>query len=84
MTVVPHPQEPGPQRNHRPLPPIHQPPLKKCSRWAGLMYLLLLPPSIFPSNRVFSNESVLHIRWPKYWSFTGGLPSMGSHRVGHD
>ena len=30
---------------------------------------LLLPPSIFPSIRVFSNESVLHIRWPKYWSF---------------
>ena len=30
---------------------------------------LLLPPSIFPSMRVFSNESVLHIRWPKYWSF---------------
>ena len=29
---------------------------------------LLLPPSIFPSIRVFSNESVLHIRWPKYWS----------------
>ena len=30
---------------------------------------LLLPPSIFPSIRVFSNESVLRIRWPKYWSF---------------
>ena len=30
---------------------------------------LLLPPSIFPSFRVFSNESVLPIRWPKYWSF---------------
>ena len=30
---------------------------------------LLLPPSIFPSIRIFSNESVLHIRWPKYWSF---------------
>ena len=30
---------------------------------------LLLPPSIFPSIRVFSNESVLCIRWPKYWSF---------------
>ena len=30
---------------------------------------LLLLPSILPSNRVFSNESVLHIRWPKYWSF---------------
>ena len=31
---------------------------------------LLLPPSIFPSIRVFSNESVLRIRWPKYWSFS--------------
>ena len=31
---------------------------------------LLLPPSIFPSIRVFSNELVLHIRWPKYWSFS--------------
>ena len=30
---------------------------------------LLLPLSIFPNIRVFSNESVLHIRWPKYWSF---------------
>ena len=31
---------------------------------------LLLLPSIFPSIRVFSNESALHIRWPKYWSFS--------------
>ena len=31
---------------------------------------LLLPPSIFPSIQVFSNESVLHTRWPKYWSFS--------------
>ena len=31
---------------------------------------LLLSPSVFPSIRVFSNESVLHIRWPKYWSFS--------------
>ena len=31
---------------------------------------LLLLPSIFPNIRVFSNESVLHIRWPKYWSFS--------------
>ena len=30
---------------------------------------LLLPPSIFPSIRVLSNKSILHIRWPKYWSF---------------
>ena len=35
-----------------------------------LCHPLLLLPSIFPSNRVFSNESVLHIRWPKYWSFS--------------
>ena len=35
-----------------------------------LCCLLLLLPSIFPSIRVFSNESVLHIRWPKYWSFS--------------
>ena len=31
---------------------------------------LLLPSSIFPSNMVFSNEPVLHIRWAKYWSFS--------------
>ena len=35
-----------------------------------LCYPLLLLPSIFPSIRVFSNESVLHIRWSKYWSFS--------------
>ena len=34
-----------------------------------LCHPLLLPPSIFPSIRVFSNESALPIRWPKYWSF---------------
>ena len=100
----------------------------------NLCCALLLPPSIFPSIRLFSNESVLCIRWRKYWSFSfsinppneysgltffridwfdllavqgtlksllqhcdskvsiirhlaflpGGLPSMGSHRVGHD
>ena len=35
-----------------------------------LCHPLLLPPSIFLSIRVFSNESLLHIRWPKYWSFS--------------
>ena len=35
-----------------------------------LCHPLLLPLSIFPIFRVFSNESVLHIRWPKYWSFS--------------
>ena len=35
-----------------------------------LCHPLLLPPSIFPSIKGFSNELVLHIRWPKYWSFS--------------
>ena len=35
-----------------------------------LCHLLLLLPSVFPSIRVFSNQSVLHIRWPNYWSFS--------------
>ena len=35
-----------------------------------LCHSLLLPPSIFPSIRVFSNESILQIRWPRYWSFS--------------
>ena len=35
-----------------------------------LCHPLLLPPSVFPSIRVFSNESVIHIRWPEYWSFS--------------
>ena len=40
------------------------------SNYLILCRALLLPPSIFPSIRAFSNESVLHIRWPKYWSFS--------------
>ena len=40
------------------------------SRHLILCHPLLLPPSIFPSIRVFSNKSVLHIRWPKDWSFS--------------
>ena len=35
-----------------------------------LCHPLLLQPSVFPSIRVFSNESALHIRWPKYWNFS--------------
>ena len=35
-----------------------------------LCHPLLLLPSIFPSSRIFSNESVLRVRWPKYWSFS--------------
>ena len=40
------------------------------SNFLILCHPFLLPPSIFPSIRVFSNESVLHIRWTKYWSFS--------------
>ena len=39
----------------------------------------LLPPSIFPSIRVFSNESVLRIRWPKYWSFSFSISPSNEH-----
>ena len=39
----------------------------------------LLPPSIFPSIRVFSNESVLPIRWPKYWSFSFSISPSNEH-----
>ena len=39
----------------------------------------LLLPSIFPNIRVFSNESVLHIRWPKYWSFSFSVLPMNIH-----
>jgi len=40
---------------------------------------LLLLPSIFPSIRVFSGESVLHIRWPKYWSFSFSISSSNEY-----
>ena len=40
---------------------------------------LLLPPSVFPSIRVFSNESPLHIRWPKYWSFSFSISTSNEH-----
>ena len=41
--------------------------------------LLLLLPSIFPSIRVFSNDSALHIRWPKYWSFSFNISTSSEH-----
>ena len=40
---------------------------------------LFLLPSVFPSIRVFSNESVLHIRWPKYWSFSFNINPSNEH-----
>ena len=42
---------------------------------------LLLPPSTFPGIRVFSNESVLHIRWPKHWSFSFSISPSNEYSV---
>ena len=44
-----------------------------------LCHPLLLLPSIFPSMRVFSNESVFHIRWPKYWSFSFSISTSNDY-----
>ena len=44
-----------------------------------LCHPLLLPPSIFPSIRIFSNKSVLCIRWPKYWSFSFSISPFNEH-----
>ena len=66
QTFIVHHQLPEPTQTHvhhvsdaiQPSLPLHPP---------------LLPPSIMPSIRVFSNESVVHVRWPKYWSFSFGI-----------
>ena len=52
------------------LPKLMSIELVLSSNYLILCRSLLLPPSIFPSIRVFSNEPILHIRWPKYWSFS--------------
>ena len=46
-----------------------------------LCHPLLLPPSIFPSIRVFSKESALHIRWSKYWSFSFSISPSSEYSV---
>ena len=49
------------------------------SNYLILCCLLLLLPSIFPSTRVFSNESDLHIRWPQYWGFSLSISLSKEH-----
>ena len=44
-----------------------------------LYHSLLLPPSIFPNIKVFSNESTLRMRWPKYWSFSFSISPSNEH-----
>ena len=53
--------------------------LVKPSNHLILCCPLLLPPSIFPNIRVFSSESVLRIRWPKYWSFSFSISPSNEH-----
>ena len=53
--------------------------LVMLSNHLNLCHPLLLPPSIFPSIRVFSNESGLHTRWPKYWSFSFNISPSKEH-----
>ena len=65
-----HSRLPGPSLNSWSLLKLTSIQLVMSSNHLILCHALLLLPSIFPSVRVFSNESVLHIRWPKYWSFS--------------
>ena len=73
----------------------HQAPLSITNSWSLLKLMsmesvmpsnhlilcrpLLIPPSFFPSISVFSNEVVLHIRWPKYWHFSFSISSSNEH-----
>ena len=65
--------------NSRSLPKIMFIELVMPSNHLILYRPLLLPPSIFPSIRVFSDESALHIRWPKYWSFSLNISPSSEH-----
>ena len=65
--------------NSRSLPKLMSIELLMPSNHLILCRLLLLPPSIFPSIRVFSNESVLHIRWLEYWSFSFSISSSNEY-----
>ena len=70
-------------------PPCPSPTLRACSKLMSIQSVMpsnhfilcchLLPPSIFPSNRVFSNESVLRSSWPKYWSFSFSISPFNEH-----
>ena len=65
--------------NSRSLPKPMSNELVMSSNHLILCHPLLLLPSIFPSMRVFSSESALHIRWPKYWSFSFNINPSNEH-----
>ena len=73
-----HPRPPCPS----PAPRVYSnscPLSQWCHPTISSCHPLLLQPSIFPSIRVFSNESALRIRWPKYWSFSFNISSSNEH-----
>ena len=79
-------QSHGPQHARPPCPsttPVVHPNPCPLSRWChptiSSCFPLLLLPSIFPSIRVFSNESALRIRWPKYWSCSFNINPTNEH-----
>ena len=65
--------------NTRSLPKLTSIELVMPSNHLILCHPLLFLPSIFPSIRVFSNESLLCIRWPKYWSFSFNISPSSGH-----
>ena len=65
--------------NSQSLPKLMSIELVMPSNHLILYHPLLLLPSIFPSIRVFSNESALHIKWPKYWSFSFNISPSNGH-----
>ena len=65
--------------NSRSLPKLMSIELVMPSNHLILCRPLLLLPSIFPSIRVFSNKSTLHMRWPKYWSFSFSISPFNEH-----
>ena len=76
----------GLQHARLPCPsPTHRADSNSCplSQWChptiSSSVIPFLPPSIFPSIRVFSNESALHIRWSKYWSFSFNIHPSNKH-----
>ena len=72
---------PGLPVQHQLLQPTQLMPIESVmpSNYLILCHPLLLLPLIFPSIRVFSNESVLRIKWPKYWSFSFSISSSSEH-----
>ena len=65
--------------NSQSLPKLMSIKLVMTSKHLILCHPLLLLPSIFPSSKVFSNESGLHIRWPKYWSFSFSISASNEY-----